>query len=848
MAVAGVAWILYSWPQLTLVLVLVGALLLSTAAALSLWLRLVWGRFCTFVGAIVAGALPRPAVDRHEFNLDKSSLECSFAAEETVGRTLTFSIKCYDNGRLGYPVKDVLSRLSIEVSAIGSGAAIAGRSSSLPSSASSVPYELSFPPTSANVAVGTFVAYRAGEYRVQALVDGRHVGRSPRWLRLGAGPADAGQSGFTRPRMTLVLCCGGSGCARLPMAFLDAYGNGCTWAAARACLDLYRLRLVDDCTGADRSDLVEAPSLVECIGGGPSRLELRCRSPGLYRLSLAARPAGASGDPRQPPLLNDSARLLALSADDWRRVCEITGKRLALSSSSSSWSASGQTYFKATLLRLRKRGESGGFSERTAAQQQTVYCYPSPRQLAVKMFYLNLLPRRLCTLRNNPSLNVSLSPAKPSKPGRLIVQMADSAASVELEVKDALVLVGCLLRWLLDAAGGSHVFEEKRSHLHEALTGLYDLGRVGSPVQLVVDRQSILATTYAATKRLPASSWSNVFAIKFFGEEGLDYGGLRREWMDLLLSALFDPQKSGLFSYVGNGRAIMPNYCCQLPVKYYAFAGQIVGKCIVENARGGRYALPVRLHFARSFLAQILGFHVDHRAFERDDPELYEKKIKYILECADVADLELTFTDEEDEEAEEAGAQGGGRRRRTVDIAPGGAATAVTNANRVAYADALARHRFCSRVDDKTQAFVGGLFAVVPEHLLTAFDENDLEMLLTGGVQRYSAADMRPHVDVICLAESERRALERFWTVVSGFTSEQMTRLVQFVTGSSLLPPGGFEALQPKISITFDGDTRHLPVSHTCHNNLQLPAYASLEQMRESLQLAIDEGQGFGLA
>lgn len=40
--------------------------------------------------------------------------------------------------------------------------------------------------------------------------------------------------------------------------------------------------------------------------------------------------------------------------------------------------------------------------------------------------------------------------------------------------------------------------------------------------------------------------------VKFRGEEGLDYGGVAREWLHLLGRELFNPQY-GLFQYANSG-------------------------------------------------------------------------------------------------------------------------------------------------------------------------------------------------------------------------------------------------------------------------------------------------------
>lgn len=65
-----------------------------------------------------------------------------------------------------------------------------------------------------------------------------------------------------------------------------------------------------------------------------------------------------------------------------------------------------------------------------------------------------------------------------------------------------------------------------------------------------------------------------------------------------------------------------------------------------------------------------------------------------------------------------------------------------------------------------------------------------------------------------------------FWTCVENMSGEERARLLQFVTGSSQVPPGGFKTLEPKINIKLNhSPPSHLPVSHTCFNTLELPRY-----------------------
>jgi len=76
-----------------------------------------------------------------------------------------------------------------------------------------------------------------------------------------------------------------------------------------------------------------------------------------------------------------------------------------------------------------------------------------------------------------------------------------------------------------------------------------------------------------------------------------------------------------------------------------------------------------------------------------------------------------------------------------------------------------------------------------------------------------------------------------------------MARFVQFVTGSSLLPPGGWSELSPILQISLGGEKGSLPTSHTCFNLLVLPDAENYQELERVLILALREGsEGFLLA
>lgn len=91
-----------------------------------------------------------------------------------------------------------------------------------------------------------------------------------------------------------------------------------------------------------------------------------------------------------------------------------------------------------------------------------------------------------------------------------------------------------------------------------------------------------------ATKGFSVSDWCGNFEVTFQGEQGIDWGGLRREWFELICSSLFDP-RGGLFCTFHDKRSALvhpnPNRPPNLKLKYFEFAGKIVVSCRIVTLR-----------------------------------------------------------------------------------------------------------------------------------------------------------------------------------------------------------------------------------------------------------------------
>lgn len=223
----------------------------------------------------------------------------------------------------------------------------------------------------------------------------------------------------------------------------------------------------------------------------------------------------------------------------------------------------------------------------------------------------------------------------------------------------------------------------------------------------------------------------------------------------------------------------------------------------------------IRARFTRSFLAQLIGLGVHYKHFEQDDPDLYHSKVKYILDTDLDAndDLELNFI----EDVYDAN----GQLTKSINLIPNGSKIRVTNETKLQYLDALAQHKLYNNVQDEVGSFLKGLNAIIPDHLLSIFDEDELEMLICG-TDEYSVNDFRMNHIANGRSPEFRQVLAWFWTAVSNFNKTEMAKLLQFTTGCSQLPLGGFQELSPRFQITAAPTFGNLPTAHTCFNQVNM--------------------------
>ena len=113
----------------------------------------------------------------------------------------------------------------------------------------------------------------------------------------------------------------------------------------------------------------------------------------------------------------------------------------------------------------------------------------------------------------------------------------------------------------------------------------------------------------------PDVNFGKKLKVKFTGEQGVDEGGVRKEFFILLIRQIFDP-KYGMFSYNKKTRLYWFNHYTFEPRMKYELIGVIFGLAIYNNT-----ILDVKLPIA--VYKKLLGIKPNLDDIKQCDPELY---------------------------------------------------------------------------------------------------------------------------------------------------------------------------------------------------------------------------------
>ncbi|KAF8366729.1 hypothetical protein PRIPAC_84558, partial [Pristionchus pacificus] len=354
-------------------------------------------------------------------------------------------------------------------------------------------------------------------------------------------------------------------------------------------------------------------------------------------------------------------------------------------------------------------------------------------------------------------------------------------------------------------------------------------------VKIGVSRKTLFEDSFLEIMRTNAVDLRRRLYIQFKGEEGLDYGGISREWFFLLSHEVLNPMYC-LFMYAGGN-----NYSLQINpasfinpdhLKYFEFIGRFVAMALFH----GKF---IYSGFTMPFYKKMLNKKLVLKDLESVDSQFYNSVVWIRDNDINECQMELYFVSDYELLGE----------IKSHELKEGGKDIAVNESNKLEYIELLVEWRFNRGVEQQLKAFFSGFKSVFPLEWLQYFDERELELLLCG-MQDIDVDDWERHTVYRHYSPASNQ-VTWFWQWVRALDQEKRARLLQFVTGTCRVPVGGFAELMgstgsQSFCIERVGKKNWLPRSHTCFNRLDLPPYRSYEQLVEKLSLAIEMTEGFG--
>ena len=345
------------------------------------------------------------------------------------------------------------------------------------------------------------------------------------------------------------------------------------------------------------------------------------------------------------------------------------------------------------------------------------------------------------------------------------------------------------------------LFRKKRYRMMRTLRGARQRGGHSTFKKVEIDRSKLVADSFRNFKKLGAQDLVQRIRIEYVGEEGIDSGGLTKDWLLELSRGLLD-SKLGLFRELEGGTFEVDSASGQKNadhLSWFRFVGKLLGKAIFD-----RQVVDMRL--SEIIYLHMLQMPVSLEDLERQDPG-YAKSLLWMRDNDITGILFESFSVE----------VGEGDDMEVVDLKEDGRDVDVTEENKEEYIELMVAWRTEFAVRRQLDALLQGFHLLVPEEALGEFSLAEFNVLLNG----------KPDVDV-----DELRAFVVFqggydvnsqevlwlWQALRAGTPEFRAKFLRFVTGTSKAPVDGFE---PPLNITkSDLPDDALPKAHTCFNQV----------------------------
>ncbi|XP_066998612.1 ubiquitin-protein ligase E3A [Anabrus simplex] len=319
--------------------------------------------------------------------------------------------------------------------------------------------------------------------------------------------------------------------------------------------------------------------------------------------------------------------------------------------------------------------------------------------------------------------------------------------------------------------------------------------------------------------------------VEFEGEQGIDEGGVSKEFFQLIVEEIFNPDY-GMFTFQLETQTVWFNPTSFESDAQFTLIGIVLGLAIYNN-------IILDVHFPMVVYKKLMGKKGTYYDLEDWNPALFNG-LKEMLEY-EGDDMEEIFV-----QTFRICYQDVFGTTFFHELKDGGDHILVCQHNKREFVDLYAEFLLNTSVEKQFRAFRRGFQMVTDEsplHLL--FRPEEVEQLVCGS-KNFDFNELEEATEYDGGYALDSPVIKNFWDIVHKMPLESKRKLLQFATGSDRVPVGGLSKL--KLIIARNGpDSDRLPTAHTCFNVLLLPEYETKEKLNDRLMKAINYSKGFGM-
>ncbi|KAI5181359.1 ubiquitin-protein ligase E3 A [Nematocida sp. AWRm80] len=372
--------------------------------------------------------------------------------------------------------------------------------------------------------------------------------------------------------------------------------------------------------------------------------------------------------------------------------------------------------------------------------------------------------------------------------------------------------------FILDMAAKSDLIQientdRMKAELQDAFFRSLFEGKIPPYLSFEVKRETIVEDSLALLQSIEKEMVWKQLKIKFHGEEGVDSGGIKKEFFQILSQRtlgqwdIFEEKNGYLWI-----KTMSPEEMHKRENEFYIL-GCILGLAAYNGA-------VLCFYFPHVFYKKLLSQPCALEDIKQIDPSLYQSLVNL-------------------------------RNMSSEELSSLGLEIVTVNGFKDVCKDNLEEFikKYYQDVLDKSIApafenIKKGMWSICGNTFIRSLLPCELSVLI-GGMECQNFDEIEKYT-IYNGYRKDSILVQYFWEIFKEYDTVSQKKFLRFVTGTDRAPSGGLS----RLAIVFmrnGGDTDRLPSSQTCFNTFLIPEYSSKEKLKEKLDIAISHTEGFFL-